>query len=172
MDVRYRNTLDHLVALQKHVLRNTALGRKMVLHRFLMVEVILLLICGLFAVNHDRLKVLLVFAGLSCLAWLFRERAVLMQFRKDFKRENRRDGTGAFHSERILHVSPSGLRLRMGQIENRIGWDQVARIDRDSRYIYILLTGVLHHVIPVSAFADAQAPDRFLETARSYQAQA
>ena len=89
MQIRFTNTLNQLVALQKYALRHTEVGRKMMLHRFIAVESVILLIAVLFAVNHDRLVVLLVFLSVSGLAWTFRERSVIVQFKRDFKRERR-----------------------------------------------------------------------------------
>ena len=91
MVVRYFNSYEDLLALQKFVLRNSAVGKKAMLHRFLAVEIVVLFVCLMFAVNHNRFYVLLAFLIISGLAWWFRERSVMMQFKKDFKRGLRKD---------------------------------------------------------------------------------
>ena len=170
--VRYRNTLDDLIALQKFVLRHTSLGRKMMLHRFIMVEIIIFLICSLFAFNHNPIKVLLMFIVLSGLAWLFRERSVLVQFRKDFRREDRRDKTGAFHRDRTMSIDASGITVNSGNGQNSHTWDQVELVNRDAKYVYIVLKGVLHHVIPLSAFRDANHTEQFMTATQTFRSEA
>ena len=152
MQIRYRNTLDQLIALQKFMLRNSAFGKKMMLHRFIMVECILGFICLVFAVNHNRLIVFLFFVGLSGLAWLFRQRTVIVQFKKDFKRERRKDELNLFDKDRILRFDDVGLRIDIGSQENSYTWSEVETIGQDTKNIYILLTGVLHYVIPKTAW--------------------
>ncbi|MEJ2038334.1 MAG: YcxB family protein [Desulfosarcinaceae bacterium] len=168
MKVSYQNTLGQLVALQKFVLRHTPFGRKMMLHRFIMVEIVLFLICLMFAFNHSRIKVLSIFLLFSGIAWLFRERAVLMQFKKDFKREERRDESGAFHKSRVLSIDPRGFSLATGARDHRYSWNQVQHIDRDANYLYIVLEGVLHHIIPLSAFKNQETADKFVSTMIAY----
>lgn len=169
MQIRYRNTIDHLVALHKFFLRRTRFGKKMMLHRFIAVESIIVFITIIFAINHNRLKVFLGFVVLSSLAWLFRERSVLLQFKKDFKRERRKDEGGLFDKDRILNVTPEGLTVDIGSQHARYAWDQVEMTGRDHRHVYIILKGVLHYVIPVSAFAGNHEVDIFLESIASYR---
>lgn len=168
MQIRYRNTLEHLVALQKYVLRNTDFGKKMMLHRFIAVEIIVLFIAIIFAINHNRFKVFLGFVIITGLAWLFRERSVLLQFRRDFKRERRKDDQGLFDKDRILTIAPDGLKISIGDTQNQYGWDQVVTVGHDRRLLYIILKGVLHYVIPLSAFADENEALLFLDSIESY----
>ena len=169
MEVRYHNTLNQLVALQKYVLRNTETGRKMMLHRFILVEVIIVGITIIFAINHNRLNVLLGFLIVSSLAWLFRERSVIVQFRKDFKRERRKDETGQFDRDRILRITPDGLSVQIGLEQTQYQWDELEMAGRDPKHVYLLLRGVLHYVIPLSAFSDENEADHFLDTVESYR---
>ena len=169
MQVRYRNTLDDLIALQKFVLRHTDFGKKMMLHRFITVEIIIFLISLLFTFNHNPFKVLLVFIALSALAWLFRERSVLVQFRKDFKREDRRDESGAFHRDRTISINASGITVHSGGGRNSHTWDEVALISRDAKYVYVVLKGVLHHVIPLSAFHDENDAQQFMDAMQAFR---
>ena len=169
MQIRYRNTLDHLIALQKFVLRNTIAGKKMMLQRYIAIEMILALIFILFAVNHNRFRVLLAFMIVSGLAWLFRERAVLVQFRRDFKREQRKDREGLFDQDRILRIDADGLHVAVGAADARYTWDQVELTGKDRKYVYIVLTGLLHYVIPLAAFADSNDADRFLGAIASHR---
>ncbi len=171
MQIRYRNTLDHLVALQKFVLRNTDAGKKMMLHRYIVIEMILVFIFSLFAVNHDRLKVLLVFVMVSAVAWLFRERTVLVQFRRDFKREQRKDNLGMFEKDRVLNIDRNGMRVSIGSNENLYTWDQVELTGRDGKHLYIILKGLLHYVIPLSALEDPTQAERIIATIDAYRAQ-
>lgn len=169
MQIRYRNTLDQLVALQKYVLRHTQFGKKIMLHRFLTVETVVLFISVIFAINHNRFKVFLGFVIVSALAWIFRERSVLLQFRKDFKREHRKDESGLFEKDRILSIGLDGLTVQIGGEQSHYHWEQVEMTGRDSKHIYIILKGVLHYVIPLSAFADEREADAFLEGIASYR---
>jgi len=142
----------------------------MMLHRFIAVEVIVLFIVCVFAVNHDRFKVFLVFVIVSCLAWVLRERSVLVQFKKDFKRERRKDEDGLFDKDRILSIAPNGITVDIGSQQNHYDWDQVDITGKDSKYIYIILKGVLHYIIPLSAFSDEKETTAFLESIASYRA--
>ncbi len=169
MQIRYRNTLNQLVALQKFMLRNSALGRKMMLHRFIMVECILGFICIVFAINHNRLVVLICFAGLSGLAWLLRERSVIVQFKKDFRRERRKNDTHSFDRDRMLTIDADGFQVRIGSQENRYDWSEVEAVGRDKHNIYILLDGVLHYVIPKSAWADPDQSEQFFNALQSHR---
>lgn len=141
----------------------------MMFHRFVAVESILLFIAVLFAVNHDRLLVLLIFLFVSGLAWLFRERSVLLQFKKDFKRERRKNNTNMFEKERIMTIAPDGLTVDVGEQRTRYTWDQVVYAGKDSKHVYILLTGMLHYVIPLSAFSN-HSPEALLEAIETYRA--
>ena len=164
MQIRYRNTLEQLIALQKFMLRNSAFGKKMMLHRFIMVECILGFICVVFAVNHDRATVFLCFVGLSVLAWVFRERTVILQFKKDFKRERRKDGLNMFDRDRMLRLDDGGLLVTIGSQENRYAWNDVETTGQDKKNIYILLKGVLHYVIPKSAWDNTDQAAEFYHT--------
>lgn len=168
MQIRYRNTLEHLVALQKYVLRNTDFGKRMMLHRFIAVEAIVLFITIIFAINHNRFKVFLGFVIITGLAWLFRERSVLLQFKRDFKRERRKDDLGLFDRDRILTIAPDGLKISIGDTQNQYAWDQVVMVGHDRKLLFIILKGVLHYVIPLSAFADESEVLLFLDRIESY----
>jgi hypothetical protein len=164
MQVRYRNTLKHLIALQKYVLRNTDTGKKMMFHRFLAVEAIILLIAIILATGNNPFKVFLGFIAVSCLAWVLRERSVLLQFRKDFKREQRKDKDGLFEKERIVNIAPESFSVDIGSQRTEYTWDQIELTGKDNHYVYIILTGVLHYVIPLSAFSDGDEVDIFLNS--------
>ena len=169
MQIRYRNTMEQLIALQKFMLRNSAFGKKMMLHRFIMVECILVLICLVFAVNHDRLTVFLCFMGLSALAWLFRERAVILQFKKDFKRERRKDELNLFDRDRIVRLDKDGLLVNVGSQENRYAWHEIETTGQDKKNIYILLRGVLHYVIPKSAWDNSDQAAEFYNALKAHR---
>ena len=169
MQIQYHNTLDHLVALQKYVLRHSEFGKRMMLHRFIAVEIIIVFIAILFAVNHNPFNVFLGLVIVSGLAWLFRERSVLLQFKRDFKRERRKDKTGLFDLPRTLAIGPEGITAKIGPNDNRHGWHEVSTSGRDSKYIYIVLTGVLHYVVPLASFADRTEADRFMAMIEQYR---
>jgi hypothetical protein len=171
MQVRYRNTLQHLIALQKYVLRNTDTGKKMMLYRFLAVEAIILFITIIFATSHNPFNVFVGFIIVSYLAWVFRERSVLLQFRKDFKREQRKDKEGLFEKDRILNISKEGFSVDMGSQRTEYTWDQIEITGKDKYHVYIILTGVLHYVIPLSAFADENEAVTFLKSIASFRSQ-
>ena len=141
----------------------------MMFHRFMAVEAIILFITIISAVNHNPLKVFIGFIIISCLAWLFRERSVLLQFRKDFKREYRKDKDGLFEKERVLSIGPSGLLVEIGEQQSRYAWNEVELTGQDKHYVYIILTGVLHYIIPLTAFANEGEPDLFLSHIESYR---
>jgi hypothetical protein len=142
----------------------------MMLHRFIAVESIILLIAILFAVNHNRVIVLLVFLFVSGLAWLFRERSVLVQFKRDFKKERRKNDGGAFEKERIMTVAQEGLTVDIDGRRTHYTWDRIVYTGKDRKHVYILLSGVLHYVIPLSAFSGDLEPEAFLESIASYRA--
>lgn len=169
MQIRYRNTLKHLVALQKYVLRHTDTGKKMMFHRFLAVEAIILFITVIFAINHNLFNVFLGFIIVSGVAWLFRERSVLLQFRKDFKRERRKDEEGLFEKDRILRIDSGGLTVDIGTQRSQYAWDEVELTGQDKHHVFIILTGVLHYVIPIAAFDNEGEVDTFLNKIESYR---
>jgi hypothetical protein len=142
----------------------------MMLHRFIAVESIILLIAILFAVNHNRGIVLLAFLFVSGLAWLFKERSVLVQFKRDFKKERRKNDGSAFEKERIMTVAPDGLTVNIDGRRTHYTWDRIVYTGKDRKHVYILLSGVLHYVIPLSAFSGDLAPEAFLESIASYRA--
>ena len=165
MQIRYHNTLDHLVTLQKYVLRFTAFGKRMMPHRFIAVEIVIVFISALFSINHNPLKVLLGLVVVSGLAWLFRQRSVLLQF----KRERRKDRGGSFDRQRILTIAPDGPSINTGAHQSKHPWDDVESVARDRKHIYIVLKGVRHYVIPLNALADLNEADRFVSTANTYR---
>ena len=172
MQIRYRNTMEHLVALQKFVLRNSEFGKKMMLHRFIAVETVIVLISIIFAINHNRFKVLLGFLVVSGLAWLFRERSVLLQFKRDFKRERRKDESGMFDKDRIMTVDAEGLTVEIGTQETRYSWDRIGATGQDRKHVFIVTNGVLHYVIPLSAFSKNEDPKAFLDAIATYRTSA
>jgi hypothetical protein len=169
MKVIYNNDIKDLIALQKFVLRNTGTGKKMMLHRFLAVETIIVFITIVFAINHNPFRVFLGFVIVSSLAWLFRERSVLLQFRKDFKRERRKDKEGRFDRQRVMSISPSGITVDIGAQQSRYAWDEVDMTGQDKHHVYIILTGVLHYVIPQTAFTNEGKADQFLKKIENYR---
>lgn len=142
----------------------------MMLHRFIAVETIFFLIALMFAINNNPLVVLLVFLAVSGLAWLFRERSVLLQFKRDFKRERRKDETGMFEKDRILTVEPDGLTVDIGDQRTDYTWGEVVYAGKDKKNVYIIMGGVLHYVIPLNAFTDENESNAFLESIASYRA--
>jgi len=169
VQIRYRNTLNQLVALQKHALRHSDVGKKIIIHRYIAVESIFFLIALMFAINSNRFVVLLVFLVVSGLAWLFRERSVLLQFKRDFKRERSKDDTGMFEKERILTIDPEGLTVDVGDQQTHYRWNEVVYAGKDRKNVYIIMSGVLHYVIPLTAFSDENEPDTFLESVAGYR---
>lgn len=169
MQVRYKNDIKDLIALQKYVLRNTDTGKKMMFHRFMAVEAIILFITIVFAINHNPINVFLGFIIVSSLAWLFRERSVLLQFRKDFKRERRKDKDGLFERERVFSIDSSGIKVEIGTQQSQYAWDEVDMAGQDEHYVYIILTGVLHYVIPQTAFTNEGEAGQFLKEIDSHR---
>jgi hypothetical protein len=142
----------------------------MMLHRFIAVESVILLIAVLFAVNHDRLVVVLVFLSVSGMAWTFRERSVIVQFKRDFKRERRKNHGGTFDKERVLTVNPDGLAVDIDGQRTHYTWDRIVYTGKDRQNVYIILEGVLHYVIPLCAFSGDPDPETFLEAIARYRA--
>ncbi len=163
MEIRYNNSIEDLVALQKVVVRRSSISKKIVKHRFVTMEIILLLLCLLFIFNNPVWKVLLAFVFLSVLMWLFRERSVVLQFKKDLKKEMRRDTHNSLLAERQLKISPDGIEARMEARISNFTWDQVEYINHDDQYLYFVMKGLLHFIIPKSAFADEAQLNMFLE---------
>ena len=172
MVVRYFNSYEDLLALQKFVLRNSAVGKKAMFHRFLAVELVVLFVCLMFAVNHNRFYVLLAFLFISGLAWLFRERSVMMQFKKDFKRGLRKDPDSVFHRQKAITIAPEEFSVEMGGHTNDHRWDSVELISADERYVYMVLKGVMHYVVPKNSFESSDDAKRFMERIREYRAAA
>ena len=169
MKLAYHNNLDDLIALQKCMLRHSAFGRKLMLHRFLMVEAVLLFICLMFAINGNPFKVLLVFLALSTLAWTFRERSVIQQFKKDFKKELRKDEENSFAQPRILKISPEQLEVSAGDNHQAHPWPSVEWTGQDERRLYIITSGVLHYAVPKSVFQDEAEMEVFLKLVDTYR---
>jgi hypothetical protein len=172
MKLAYHNSLDDLIALQKCMLHHSAFGQKLMLHRFLMVEAVLAFICIMFAINGNPFKVFLVFAALSVLAWIFRERSVIQQFKRDFKKELRRDEENSFAQPRILQISPEHLAVSTGDNHNSHPWPTVEWTGQDARLLFIITKGVLHYAVPKSVFQDAEEMEIFLKLVDTYREQA
>lgn len=141
----------------------------MMLHRFIAVESIFLLIAIMFAINNNIFVVLLVFLVVSGLAWLFRERSVLLQFKRDFKREQRKDETGMFEKDRLLTVDADGLTVDIGDQSTNYAWDEVVYAGKDRKNVYIIMSGVLHYVVPLTAFSDDNSSEALLDTIATYR---
>ncbi|MDJ0780686.1 MAG: YcxB family protein [Desulfosarcinaceae bacterium] len=169
MKFAYHNSVDDLIALQRCMLRHSAFGQKLMLHRFIMVEVVLAFICGMFAINGNPFKVLLAFAALSVLAWHFRERSVIQQFKRDFKRELRKDEDNSFAKPRILQISPQHLAVSTGNHHQTHPWRTVEWTGQDDRRLYIITTGVLHYAVPKSVFKDPEEMQSFLKRVDTYR---
>ena len=74
-----------------------------------------------------------------------------------------------FEKERILSITPEELCISFGGQQSCHAWDEVEQVGRDREHIYIILKGVLHHVIPLSAFTDEKEADDFFTTLDGYQ---
>jgi hypothetical protein len=169
MKLVYHNSLRDLIALQKCMLRHSAFGQRLMLHRFLMVEAVLLFICVMFAINGNPFNVFLIFAALSVLAWTFRERSVIQQFKRDFKKELHRDEENSFAQPRTLQISPAHLEVGAGPNHNTHPWPSVEWTGQDERLLYIITKGVLHYAVPKSAFQDAEEMEIFLKLVAAYR---
>ena len=161
MQVRYRNTVGDIVALQKMVLRHTLMGRKILFHRFLVVEAVLLLICLLLMTGHPPGPVMPFFVGFSALAWGFRERPVIRKFTKDLKAQLVRDPEAAFRRETTMTVSEEGLEVANSGAAVTHPWPRVEYVGRDDRYTYVLTDGLRHYAVPAAAFGGDAEADRF-----------
>ncbi len=172
MKLAYHNSLADLIALQKRMLRHSAFGQKLMLQRFLMVEAVLLFICLMFAINGNPLIVLLVFAGLSVLAWFFRERSVIQQFKKDFKKELRKDEENSFSQPRIMQITPQHFEVSTGDHNQSHPWSTVEWTGQDERLLYLITKGILHYAIPKSTFKDEEEMQIFLKLVDTYRQKA
>lgn len=162
MKIIYHNTLDDIIALQKMVLRHSRMGRKIMLHRFILVEIILLLICIPLMFAGNPLKILLFFLMISALAWIFRERSVIFQFKKDMKGQLMRDPDAAFRKETTVRLSENGISVTNTGSTTDHPWNRLEHFAHDSRYIYILTDGLRNYVIPKTAFPSDAEADTFL----------
>ena len=163
MRVEYENDAKNLVALHKRVLRSTDVGRKMLLHRHFMVQAVLVVVCGMFAVNGDRLTVLAVFVALSVLAWVLRDRAVVMKYKKDLKNNMPKGADGNGLVRRSMALNPDGLGFEAGGQEHRYAWADLEAVEADADNVYVMPEGLMHFVIPKSAFSPEQLQE-FMET--------
>lgn len=171
MQVVYRNNLEDIIALQRKVLRHSRLARKMILHRFLFVEAILLLICFLLMLGNPPQKVLVFFIAISALAWVFRERSLMHQFKKDMKGQLLRDPNAAFKQKTTLILDEAGLKVENTGGVTTHPWDEVEHVGRDDRYLYVITDGMRHYVIPKAAFggnAQSEAFSQELEARRTH----
>jgi hypothetical protein len=138
------------------------MGRRILLHRFVAVEMVLMLVCLLLVVGgNSPAKVLGFFLAVSALAWGGRERSFLLRFKKDMKGQLARDPAAAFRNETDLACSQSGLMVANSGVTHEHPWAAVEHIGMDRRYIYLLTHGLHHYVIPLSAFGSAEQADRF-----------
>ena len=172
MKLAYHNTLADLIALQKSMLRHSAFGQKLMLHRFLMVEAVLFFICLMFAINGNPLIVLLVFLGLSVLAWFFRQRSMIQQFKKDFKKELSKDEENSFAQPRIMQITKEHLEVSTGDHHQAHPWSTVEWTGQDERRLYIITSGILHYTIPKSTFQDEEEMQIFLKLVDTYREEA
>lgn len=172
MKLAYHNTLADLIALQQSMLRHSAFGQKLMLHRFLMVEAVLFVICLMFAINGNPLIVLMVFLGLSVLAWFFRERSVIQQFKKDFKKELRKDEENSFAQPRIMQITKEHLEVSTGNHHQAHPWSTIEWTGQDERRLYLVTSGVLHYTIPKTTFQDEEEMQIFLKLVDTYRDEA
>jgi len=172
MKLAYHNTLADLIALQKCMLRHSAFGQKLMLHRFLMVEAVLFFICLMFAINGSPFKVFLIFAALSALAWTLRERSVIQQFKKNFKKELRKDEEKSFAQPRIMQISPEHLEVSPGDNHQAHPWPSVEWTGQDERLLCIITKGVLHYAVPKNVFLDDEEMQIFLKLVDTYREKA
>jgi hypothetical protein len=170
MKLAYHNSLNDLIALQRCMLRHSAFGRKLMLHRFLMVASVLFFICLMFAINGNPLKVFLVFSALSVLAWMFRERSVILQFKKDFKKELGKDEENSFAQTRIMQIHPEALEVSTGDNHQRHPWSSVEWTGQNERLLFIITNGFMHYAIPKTVFQDGEEMQIFLKLVDTYRA--
>lgn len=154
MRVEYDNDIKALVALHRTVLKSTQVGRRMLLHRHLIVQAVLVVVCGLFAVNNDPLVVLAVFVALSALAWVLRDRAVVKKYRKDLKGNMPKGPGGVVH--RAVTLLDDGLEFESEGRTLRYAWSGLEAVEADQDNLYVMPDGLMHYVIPKNAFGPDQ----------------
>jgi hypothetical protein len=145
------------------------MGKTLLIHRFVMVEILLLLICLLLMIGNPPLKIIPAFVAISGLAWLFRERAVMVQFKRDMKGQLMRDPDASFKKKSVMEATEEGFSVTNSGVTARFLWRQVEHLEADDRCIYILSEGMQHYVVPKSAFGspvEASAFYRFIERNR------
>ncbi len=145
------------------------MGKRLLVHRFVMVEILLLLICLLLMLGNHPLRILPAFVAISGLAWWFRERAVMVQFKRDMKGQLMRDPDAAFTRQTSMETTEEGFTVTNSGVTARFFWREVEHIEADDRCIFILSEGMQHYVVPKAAFGspvEASAFFRFITRSR------
>ena len=77
-----------------------------------------------------------------------------------------------FDKDRIMTVDAEGLTVEIGTQETRYSWDRIGATGQDRKHVFIVTNGVLHYVIPLSAFSKNEDPKAFLDAIATYRTSA
>jgi len=167
ISIEYSNTINDLVAAQKVALRHSSTSQNLMVQRWLLVEALLAGLCVMFAFNHSPRNVLMAFLALSALAWVLRYRTVVVQFRRDLKREVKKDTTRSLFQPRILRLTETGISIDTSGTVADYDWSKVVHVGTDKRYLYVITDGVLHYAVPRRAAADDTQWEQFVAAVQS-----
>ncbi|HVC98489.1 MAG TPA: YcxB family protein [Pirellulales bacterium] len=73
---------------------------------------------------------------------------------------------------RRLSIGREGVVMISDLVESRIKWPAIEKIDTSNEHLFIYISSMSAHVVPIRAFASAMHFSAFVESARGYWRQA
>lgn len=167
MEMRYRNTLEDLIAFSKYHHSHSDIFRKRKRRATVYSPIILLiLMILLFALEPNAGNAVGGFVFVAFCTFFF-HRAYTTGLYKTIRRTYEAEDMTGFICEHTLEVNDEVIIEKTDVNERRDRWLGVQKIETDNNYAFIYIGALQAHIIPRKNIIEGNF-DEFIEAARSY----
>ncbi len=165
MKIRYENSMEDMIAFQKHLYtENAGLHRQKRLATVFMPVFLIVMIVLLYLLKGT--SEILVWGGIFVLVYVF---FIYRAYRSGFAKRVRQiyGDSKDFFCERQMEISEEGVTVKTAVSETRIIWPGIPKIVSDGDYIFIYTLGMVSaHVISRNGVREGNF-DEFVAAAKT-----
>lgn len=167
MEIRYRNTLEDMIAFSKYHHSHSDIFRKRKRRATVHLPIVLLiLMIILFALERNVETAVGGFVFVAFCAFFF-HRAYTTGLYKTIRHTYEEEDATAFICEHTLEMNDEVIIEKTDINERRDRWLGVQKVETDNDYAFIYVGALQAHVIPRKNIIEGNF-DEFIEAARSY----
>lgn len=173
MEIEYELTEDDYLKFNEFFVRQTKLGRRNIaIHRYFP-PAAWVFIAVILVSNHLATPGVLVSSALVSVIWLLiSDRLWTNNFRKRIRSLLRESLSRTALGMHRMVLSREGVEGTSETSDVQTKWEGVEKIAEHNSCFYFFTGPANAYIVPKRAFADEQAAQQFLETARHYREQA